>query len=87
MPSRSVANPEVKSGQFWKDNDPRAKGRLIKIVYVGDQFVEVYSPTTKVATEIAKCRFLRSSAKRGYSLVAEPAPAAPAPLCSTSPTN
>lgn len=87
MPSKSVANPEVKSGQMWRDNDPRMNGRLVKIMFVGSEFVEVYSQNSKVSREISKTRFLRSSAKRGYSLVAEPAPTAPVPVGPTSQNN
>ncbi len=74
MPSKSVQNPELKDGQIWRDNDPRANGRLLEIKMVFPVTVEVCSKSTGITTTIRKDRFARSSAKRGYSLVAEPAP-------------
>ena len=78
MPSKSVENPEVKVGQVWRDNDPRTDGRLIEIVKISNGFIRVKTIGSNLATRISKSRFSRSSAKRGFTMLAERvAPAAP----------
>lgn len=69
--------PVVKEGQVWKDNDPRFPNRLLKVMYVEPlRYVIFEVMASKKKTKISWLRIEKSSAKRGYSLVAEPAPAA-----------
>ncbi len=67
--------PTVFEGQVWKDNDPRQPGRLLKVVYVEPlQHVLFKVIETGKVTKISWKRIEQSTAKKGYSLVAEPAP-------------
>ena len=76
--------PVVKEGQLWQDNDPRFPGRLLEVAYVEPLKHVIFKVRrTGKTTKIAWHRIEQSSAKKGYSLVAEPAPVAappPAPL-------
>lgn len=87
MPSKPV--PVVKEGQLWKDNDPRFPGRLLEVKYVEPlKYVIFTARKTGRQTKVAWRRIEQSSANKGYSLVAEPAPAAPpspAPLPPATP--
>lgn len=77
MGNKSVENPPVEEGQVWRDNDPRQAGRLVRIDSISNGYVRVIGVQSGVKTRITKSRFSRSSAHRGYSLVAEPAAEAP----------
>lgn len=67
--------PVVKVKQIWKDNDPRRQGRLLEVAYVEPlRYVIFGVKGTSKTTKIAWHRIEKSSAKKGYSLVAEPAP-------------
>lgn len=80
MASKSVENPPVKEGQVWRDNDPRTDGRLIEIVKVSNGFIRVKTIGSNLTTRVSKSRFARSSAKRGFTMLAERStPVAPAP--------
>ena len=82
MPAKPV--PVVKEKQIWKDNDPRRPSRLLEVLYVEPlKYVMFSVKGTKKTTKVAWRSIEQSSAKKGYSLVAEPAPAAeatPAPI-------
>lgn len=73
MPSKPV--PTVKEKQIWKDNDPRVPNRLLEVVYVEPLKHVIFKVKgSGKVTKIAWRRIEQSSAKKGYSLVAEPAP-------------
>lgn len=72
MPAKPV--PVVKEKQIWKDNDPRRPSRLLEVLYVEPLKCVMFSiKGTKKTTKVAWRRIGQSSAKKGYSLVAEPA--------------
>lgn len=69
--------PVVKEKQIWKDNDPRCANRLLEVVYVEPlKYVTFKVKRSGKITKVAMHRIEQSSAKKGYSLVAEPAPTA-----------
>ena len=73
MTSKPV--PVVKEKQIWKDNDPRFPGRLLEVVYVEPlKHVMFKAKSSGKVTKVAWHRIEQSSARKGYSLVAEPAP-------------
>lgn len=69
---------EVAPGQVWADNDPRSRGRTLKVISVGKQSVrcEVLTVAPHVrrgvgtVTMIARHRFRPTS--NGYRLVEQP---------------
>lgn len=80
--------PTVTEGQVWKDNDPRVQNRLLRVLYVEPLKHVIFKVIrTGKNTKVSWTRIERSTAKKGYSLVAEPAPAPPAPVGPTSPNN
>lgn len=86
MPSKPI--PVVKEGQLWQDNDPRFPGRLLEVKYVEPlKYVIFTVRKTGKQTKIAWHRIEQSTARRGYSLVAEPAPAAPPSLAPLPPAT
>jgi len=67
----------VVEGQIWKDNDPRRPYRLLRVTYVEPlKWVAFQVVSTKKKTVVRWHRLEQVSARKGYSLVAEPASAA-----------
>ena len=86
MPNKPV--PVVKEKQIWKDNDSRRPSRLLEVLYVEPlRYVMFSIKGTKKTTKIAWHRIEKSSAKKGYSLVAEPAPVAQPPIAPMPPAT
>ena len=86
MPSKPV--PVVKEGQLWQDNDRRSPGRLLEVKYVEPlKYVIFTVRKTGKQTKISWRRIEQSTSRKGYSLVAEPAPAAPPPRAPMPPAT
>ncbi len=69
--------PVPKIGQIWADNDPRSKGRTIRIVSVNERFVqaETLTPAKGYISETSTGRITRIRVDRlrpsttGYRLM------------------